>query len=281
MIIRKVLLYVTFVLSVFCTAACGGGADDADVKNTDFEINTVTADTVSMLFGGKTGPRCEVSYTLKYASGEDAAYINRIIINNVFPEAGADTSDIAAAAGADIVSRVAGYKEALKGVTRKSIAEGNFPEESASYKLLVSSDCDMLKERILVYDVSYVEQAYGDTEPVENKFSFNISCNDKAEITADDIFVPGYKDRLVTKIIASMSKTYSASGLESLRSKGIFRDGLPYAPENFVITAEGITFIYNPFEVAGRKYGIIKVELSAEELKDIMKKDWYPFFGIK
>lgn len=279
--IRQVLLSLTFVLSLFVTAGCGGGKGDADAANTDFEIRTVSEDTVCMLFGGKTGPKCDISYSLKYADGNDAAFVNRIITHRIFQESGADTADLPAAVTADICRRVDGYKKSLRSVTKKSIAEGKFPAESASYKLDVDADCDMLDEKILVYTVSYQEQAYGDINPVENEFSFNISCVEKAEITTDDIFVPGYKDRLVNKIVDNMAAEYKVSGLEALRRRGIFNDGLPYTPDNFIIGKDDITFVYNPFEVAGRKYGIIRVVLKAEDIKDIMKKDWYAFFGIK
>ena len=272
---------LTFVLSLFLTVGCGGGRDNEDVKNTDFEINTVTEDTVSMLFGGKTGPKCEVSYSLKYAEGADAGYVNNIIINKIFPDAGADTIDVQAAAAADVSRRVAEYKQSLKSVTKKSISDGSFPAQSANYKLAVDADCNMLNDMILVYKVSYVEQAYGDLNPVENEFSFNISCNEKAEITTDDIFVPGYKERLVKKIVDNLASTYKVSGLEALRARGVFNDGMPYAPDNFIIGKDDITFVYNPFEIAGRKYGIIRVVLGAEDIKDIMKKSWYAFFGIK
>lgn len=279
--IRKVFLSLTFVLSVLVVAGCGDNKDNGNVEKLDFEINTLTKDTVCTLFGGKTGPKCQLNYSLKYASGNDADFINKIITNNLFPDVSTDTTDLEGAAEHAVLKAVYDYKANLKGVTKKSIKDGTVPVGSADFKRTVDTESKTLKDQVLVYTVKYFEQAYGMTNSVENEFTFNISLADKSVVKLENVFVPGYKDRLVGKIVGKMAEEYKTSGVEGLQSKGIFSDGMPYAPDNFIVGKDDITFVYNPFEVAGRKYGTIRICLSFDELKDIMKKEWYAFFESK
>lgn len=243
-------------------------------------MHTLSVDTICTLFGGKTGPRCEINYSLKYAEGNDADSLNRVITRCVFPE-NVDSSDIERAAHSEIKNIVDDYKVTLKGVTKKSIADGSFPAVYAEYKRVLNTNCKIVNKQLLVYTVSYTERAYGESDSLENLFTFNIGLKNISVAKTDDIFVPGYKDRLIGKIVNKMAKNYRVNDLSALQRKGIFSDGIPYATDNFIISEDNITFVYNPFEIAGRSYGIIKVTLEAEEIKDIMKKEWYAFFGIK
>ena len=277
--IRKVLYLFTSVLFLVSITGCADKTDNAVVETLDFEIKTLSADTVHTLFGGKNGPKCEVEYSLNYAEGKDAGYINSFIIKKIFPQA--DTSSMETAVHNEIMEIVDDYKATLKGVTKKNISDGSISQESAEYKRSVKSSYEILSNEVLVYNLAFSEQAYGEETGVENEFTFNLSIQDKKEITLDDIFVQGYKARLVDKIITVMADSYKVNGIEGLRSKGIFTDGMPYAPDNFVITKDEIIFVYNPFEIAGRRHGIIKVNIPAEQLKDIMKKERYAFFDIK
>ena len=277
--IRKILFLFTSVLFLVGIVGCGGKADSTDEETINFEINKLSADTVYSLFGGKNGPKCEVEYSLNFAEGNDVEYINNFITKKIFPQS--DSSDLETAVHNEMLEIVEDYKATLKGVTKKSISDGSFAAASAEYKRSVSTSYEILKNEILVYNLSFSEKAYGESTGVENEFTFNISIKDKREVTLDDIFVHGYKARLVDKIIGVMAENYKVKGIDGLRQKGLFTDGMPYAPDNFVIAKDEIIFIYNPFEIAGRRYGIIKVNIPAEQLKDIMKKERYAFFDIK
>lgn len=277
--IRKVVFLFTSVLFLAGIMGCGSKSENTDVKTVGFEIKKLSADTVFTLFGGKNGPKCEVEYALNYAEGDDAGYVNSFIIKKIFPQA--DTTSLETAVHNEMLEIVDDYKATLKGVTKKNISDGSIDPASAEYKRSVKSSYEIINNEILVYNLSFSELAYGESTGVENEFTFNFSINDKKEVTLDDIFVQGYKARLVKKIIDAMAENYKVGGIEGLRSKGIFTDGMPYAPDNFVIAKDEITFVYNPFEIAGRRFGIIKVSIPAEKLKDIMKKERYAFFDIK
>lgn len=276
---RNLISTLTSLLLLLVITSCGGSNNDTAASSAEFEMNTFSADTTCMLFEGRKGPSCDVSYKIKYATGKDASFINDIIARSIFPES--DSLDIEEASHREMLKITDNYKTTLKGVTRKSINEGIFPEAMARYNRSLNTHYSIVKGSILVYTASVQEKTYGATDSLVNRFTFNISLKDRNLITHDDIFVQGHKDRLTKKIVEKLSAQYNASGIGSLSKKGIFSDGIPYASDNIIISDDAITFVYNPFEIAGRHHGIIEVMIPADEVKDIMKKEWIAFFETK
>ena len=278
---RKHIFHLAALLLLFVSiTSCGGSSETSVTTSADFEMQTISVDTVCKLFKGNDSPQCDVHYKLHIADGDDASYVNKIIVRNLFPVA-SDSTNIELAASEEMRAIVDDYNAILKGVTRKSISEGKFPASMAQYRRNVTTVSKKVKDDILVYTATVQEKAYGEIDSLVNQFTFNISLSERCQITLDDIFVPGYKDRLAQKIVDKLSAQYKVSGMEGLQRKGIFIEGIPYASDNIIIADNGLTFVYNPFEIAGRTYGMINVTVTAEEVKDIMDKKWQTFFELK
>ncbi len=267
-------------LTALLMSSCGENKGESTELADDLELNTITADTVCTLFGGKGGPACTISYKLKYAEGTNADDFNRIITGRLFPQS-SDSLDVEKSVHNELLQIIDDYKKTLTGVTKKSIADGSFPVSFATYRRFVNAECSKVKNEILSYKAFYEEKAYGEKDSLVSINSFNVSLTDRKLITKSDIFVPGSSERLGMKIAGKLFAEYGVKDLAGLQRKGIFVDGIPYATDNIEISDKDITFIYNPFEIAGRKYGIINVVVPADELKDIMKKEWIAFFEKK
>lgn len=66
------------------------------------------------------------------------------------------------------------------------------------------------------------------------------------------------KKLLLDKLLAR----YDVSTLEGLEEKGVLRWAEIYIPANFMITDEGIRFLYNPYEIAPWSHGKIILEIN-------------------
>jgi len=44
-----------------------------------------------------------------------------------------------------------------------------------------------------------------------------------------------------------------------------------FATENFILGSDGVTFIYNPYEIAPYAAGVIELTISNDDLKPIWK----------
>lgn len=85
------------------------------------------------------------------------------------------------------------------------------------------------------------------------------------EITTADLFTEAQIQRLDRLIREDIYKQYEARTDEELEAKGFFPEYIR-TTENFLVTPEGITFYYNPYEIGCYALGAVEVSLSREEL---------------
>lgn len=92
------------------------------------------------------------------------------------------------------------------------------------------------------------------------------------EITLGDIFTDGFEEPLTAMLTSQLMKETQASTIEELRDKGfLFFDTEMFVSSNFIPEDEGITFLYNRYEIAPYAAGEILLTIDYNTLKDIMK----------
>ena len=87
-----------------------------------------------------------------------------------------------------------------------------------------------------------------------------------------DIFVPGYEQELNDLIVKALCKEYNVSDLNALRNKTIFMGIDVYAPDNFIIGTDDITFIYSSDEIACHAEGEIRATIKNKDLERLLRK---------
>ena len=141
---------------------------------------------------------------------------------------------------------------------------------------MMSCYCDVKGRTVTGYKgyVSYImtrEEYYGGAHPSTVS---TIACFDPAtgaEITLKDIFKEGYEETLVTRLTDKLLKDNNVSTIEELCERGYSLDVDFYITNNFILGKDGITFLYNRYEIAPYALGDISIALDYETLKDIMK----------
>lgn len=91
------------------------------------------------------------------------------------------------------------------------------------------------------------------------------SLADGYEVELADLFDEGQLRRLDALIREDLCRQYDADNDRELEEKGFFPEYIR-ATENFLVTAEGITFFYNPYEIGCYALGAVEVTLSRETL---------------
>jgi hypothetical protein len=94
----------------------------------------------------------------------------------------------------------------------------------------------------------------------------------KARIQLKDLFIDGYDEILGDMLEKKYSEIRFLDEEEPLTEAGLFDDHI-HPTENFQITEEGITFFYNPYELAPYAMGSITISLSKDEIIDLLKTD--------
>lgn len=85
------------------------------------------------------------------------------------------------------------------------------------------------------------------------------------EITTADLFTEAQLRRLDELIRSRIRKQYQAGDDAELEAMGFFPQYIG-TTENFLVTPEGITFFYNPYDIGCYALGAVEVTVSREEL---------------
>lgn len=85
------------------------------------------------------------------------------------------------------------------------------------------------------------------------------------EITTADLFTETQQQRLDQLIRGKIREQFEAHDDAELEAKGFFPEYIG-TTENFLVTPEGITFYYNPYDIGCYALGAVEVTVSREEL---------------
>lgn len=113
-----------------------------------------------------------------------------------------------------------------------------------------------------VTDYSYTGGAHGMN--TETNLVFDMKTGD--QVLSEDIFTEESADILPGLLMKHVASAFDdPSGAEYLLVSEI----LP--SDNFKVTEDGITFIYNPYEIAAYAAGTIRITIPWDELQDILR----------
>ena len=136
---------------------------------------------------------------------------------------------------------------------------------------LIGATVQVGYKECITYIVAH-EEYNGGAHPNTYIYITNFDPNSGDEITLNDIFKEGYEEPLTAMLTSQLMKETQASTIEELRDKGfLFFDTEMFVSNNFIPEDEGITFLYNRYEIAPYAYGEISLTLDYTTLKDIMK----------
>ncbi|NQV02423.1 MAG: DUF3298 and DUF4163 domain-containing protein [Bacteroidia bacterium] len=89
-------------------------------------------------------------------------------------------------------------------------------------------------------------------------------------LSLEDIFLPGFETRLTTLLTKKLKEMTELQASEKLSDNGFFVDDV-IPNSNFFITASGIGFFYNHYEIAPYANGPTDILLPFNELKEILR----------
>lgn len=135
-------------------------------------------------------------------------------------------------------------------------------------KIVLNSDYILSFER---YSDSYTGGAHG--SHIYDLINFDLHNGDT--IFLDDIFIDNYEDALNDIADVIFRKDNEIGPKESLTEIGYwgFDDDEFYVNKNFVLTRDGIRFVFNEYEIAPYAAGIIELFIPYHKIKHLIKPD--------
>lgn len=140
------------------------------------------------------------------------------------------------------------------------------PSWRSEMEMIVESDARIV-DSLLVYSISrssYTGGAHG----VYTLSWHNYSIAGGYELALSDLFTPEQQESLLTLIKHKLYEQFEATGDEDLAAQGLFPEYIA-ATENFEVSEDGITFYYNPYDIAAYALGRIEVHISSQELSEL------------
>lgn len=96
------------------------------------------------------------------------------------------------------------------------------------------------------------------------------TLTDGSEVTLAELFDEERTARVDSLIRQRLCERYDAPTDEALAEKGFFPEYIA-ATDNFLLTAEGLTFYYNPYDVGCYALGAVDVTLTPDEVSLLRK----------
>ncbi len=123
----------------------------------------------------------------------------------------------------------------------------------------------------------------GGAHPNSVQTAYNLDIENRAVLTLEDVILESGAERLTELVIAGIREKF-----ESLGEYGLYSDYLETVEQSlcygvmtpyWYLNDEGLVIFYNQYELGPYAAGIIKVELSYEELEGIFVEDYLPRYS--
>lgn len=166
-----------------------------------------------------------------------------------------------------VAAQVSDYKEDLN-----QASELDFDVYSYSVFSRRIDLCDSLVyNKNGIVSITMLSQEYtGGVHGNDLLTTFNYDLERNEAITPSVLFLDPKDSRIVELLLGKLMVEFDASTPEELEYAGIFNYQVLEITNNFYFTEEGITFYYNPYELAAYAVGPIELSVTYSELSPFL-----------
>lgn len=141
------------------------------------------------------------------------------------------------------------------------------------YRYDITSDYERGAENCLCYRITDIRYEGGVNEVKHiHLLNFNEESGEKIEL--EDIFLPTYPTVLLPLLQKALLEEFDCKDIGELHDKSILLLTDLYVPDNYELTQNGITFLYNADEIAPYNTGSITIHIPHGELEPIIKQEY-------
>ena len=259
----KQFFIILALLSLF--VGCSSSNDDS------IQFEVATADKTVRLDSNENAPSCSVHLEIAYAAESNGPKAE--IINNLIEKRLLNRTDLPMQQAADkfVDEYTARYEEVLLPLYNEDKDQGNVKKMAKyDYHYNVKTATEQGRPGVLVYHI-YMDYYEGGEHTVNLHLPMNFEESTGRQLMLSDIFVPDYEDTLSALLQQALCKHVDVEDLEGLRAKGYLNNMDMYPSDDFILSEETITFIYNTDDIAPFDKGTIELILPYTALDKILK----------
>ena len=249
-----------------CNSISGGGTDVAS-----FNADSVRKEMTVSLTADSVSPTCTIRLNILFSQADSLKDANMQLLGSgiITPDyfsIGEGVKDIPTAVDSFIRRYTAEYQRDYKSLYE--VDRNHFESYNIVYD--VKTSIKQGRKGIVVYmaEARYSSGALHDTQTLVAR---NIDMDGKRMLTLDDVLVSGSEKMVTELIVKQLCEQYDAEDIKQLNDKSIFNGIDPYPSRNFMLEADGVTFIYNADEIATHDVGRILVKISYSDINPYLK----------
>ena len=221
--------------------------------------------------GDDATPSCKVDIKMSYPIFLDNNYTEiqdslvKSIAQRIYPVPLDDFSKEGVKAHLEkyVEEQVEDYKLDLEQAKKLNFDVGSYSVFSREYEY---SDSITYSEHGILSLISKTIEYSGGAHANQFASTLNYNLNDKALITVSSLFKEPNDEDLLDLLFNALMHSFEVETREELEYKGVFNYHALEVTNNLYFDKDGITFYYNPYELATYSTGPIELHLSYDEL---------------
>ena len=256
-----------FYSCVFVLLLC---ACSQEKKTISFK--TVTAGKTVALSNDSIPPTCSVSVSLEEAtpeSGRAGEIINATVTKRLLNRGDDGIQQAAEAFADDYTSNYIKTLLPLYNQDRKD------PNKHAwyHYHYIINGHTQTGSKGTVVY-IAEINYRQGGDHAVSQQVVMNFEEATGRLLTAKDIFIDGFEVQLKPLLMKALQEKTGLSTLTALHNMGYLKGMDIFVPENFILSSDAITFIYNPDEIAPYSVGSTELTITYTDMSQILNSSF-------
>lgn len=143
-----------------------------------------------------------------------------------------------------------------------------FVEEMFKSDSLTFNQSDLVSVKISQYDFS------GGANGATSIRSANYDLKHNTPVTVHQLFADGSEDKIDELLLAALMKSFGVDSPDALADKGVYFYEEAKMGEYFYLTSEGVTFYFNPYDIAAHFVGPIELTLPYADIAGCLKDEY-------
>lgn len=260
---RKLCVFVSLTALLF---SCSSDEEDA------IQFATVKSDKTVQLSNDVNSPSCNVHLELAYATDDNGHKAE--IINNAIESRLLDIENLPMQQAADSFASVyaTNYKKNFLPLYNQD--RGDESKRSwYEYHYIIKSEAGKGHKASTAYNI-YLDYYEGGAHGIIQHLTMNFENKTGRTLSLADIFVPGYEHQLNVLLLNALQEKTGCRNITELHDKGYLYSMDMFPSENFILSDDNITFIYNPYEIAPYAAGTTELTITYSSLDNILKNSF-------
>lgn len=265
----KVYISGMVLTSLLATAGCGFPANDGPVKQ-------LAITEKSHLGNDPTSPCCNFTLNYSYLNEKEdsvAALINRHLQNELL---GNDYASLATELAVDSFKNtyLRNYNSQLGENYQKAIEYGVHEQEIASwfsYEYALNTTIEDGCEGVINVKAHFNVHE-GGAHPHEYSRWLNYSRTSGKPLGVEQVFDTRSKGEVEKLLLEALMAQKGVQTLNELKEAGYLEQTSIYIPDNFLLGKDGISFLFNAYDIAPHSAGNTVLQLGYEEIGQYLNK---------